>query len=252
VPSHTKKTSSLGSHLPSPEQRPGASNTKADVSSKLVNSAAHATPSTQASPGAGSPLTRQDPGEEDTEPQDPSSFGAQAPAEEPKDTNIEEASGALTPGIELIEVSGNARRRMPRKAAAAAQRGSGLMAWAAAAEELVASEGIFTFQVAISGHSGALEPRQTRSNALIRVNGPRRSPQIGSASGVTLLTSRSMIESVLGANRRKRRRADGGDEYNNSQALVLAGTGAGGGLQRLNHAPKQNVRRRTAPPAQDQ
>jgi hypothetical protein len=126
------------------------------------------------------------------------------------------------------------------------------MAWAAAAEELVASEGIFTFQAAISGHSGALEPCQTRSNALIRVDGPRRSPWIGSASGVTSLTSRSTIESVLGANGRKRQRADGGDKYNNSQALVLAGTGAGGGLQRSNHAPKQNVRRHTAPPAQDQ
>jgi hypothetical protein len=74
---------------------------------------------------------------------------------------MEEASGALTPGMELIEVSGNTWRQMPRKAAAAAQRGSGLMAWVAAAEELVALEGIFIFQVAISGHSGALEPCQT-------------------------------------------------------------------------------------------
>jgi hypothetical protein len=74
----------------------------------------------QVSSSTGLPLTRQDPGEEDTKSQDSSSFGAQAPAEEPKDTNMEEASGALTPGIELIEVSGNARRRMPRKAAAAA------------------------------------------------------------------------------------------------------------------------------------
>jgi hypothetical protein len=58
---------------------------------------------------------------------------------------MEEASGALTPGMELIEVSRNTRRRLPRKAAAAAQRGSSSMAWAAAAEELVASEGIFIF-----------------------------------------------------------------------------------------------------------
>jgi hypothetical protein len=41
---------------------------------------------------------------------------------------MEEASGALTPRIELIEVSRNARRRLPRKAVAAAQRGSGLIA----------------------------------------------------------------------------------------------------------------------------
>jgi hypothetical protein len=110
VPLYTEKTSSSGSRSPSPERRPGASSTETDVSSKLVDSAAHAAPSTQASSGAGSPLTRQAPGEEDAEPRDPSSSGAQAPAEEPKDTDMEEASGALTPGTELTEVSGNARR----------------------------------------------------------------------------------------------------------------------------------------------
>ncbi|KAL2784149.1 hypothetical protein BJX66DRAFT_95883 [Aspergillus keveii] len=111
---------------------------------------------------------------------------------------------------------------MPRKAAAAARRGSGSMAWAAAAEELVALKGTFTFRASVLGRSEAFEPRRTRSNALIRVDGPRRSPRIGSASGVTSLESRGTMKSVLNANMRKWRRTDGGGEYNNSQALVLA------------------------------
>jgi hypothetical protein len=257
VPTYVEGASSSGSRSPSPERRSGASSTETSVSSEPVDSAAHTAPSTQASSGKGSPLNRQAPGKEDAEPRDPSSSGAQAPTEEPSDTDMEEAPGALTPGMELTEVSGNARRRMPRKAAAAARRGSGSMAWAAAAEELVASRGIFTFRTLGPGHSGALGPRQTRNNTLIRVNGPRRSPRIGSASGVNSLTSGGTIESVLNTNVRKRRRADDSDDYevDNNQALVLASTTATRtrrGLQGSSHALKQNVRRLTAPLAQNQ
>jgi hypothetical protein len=233
-----------------PERHPGASSTEINIPSEPVDSAAHAAP--QANSGAGSTLNEQAPREEDTEPQDPSSSGAQAPEEEPRDVDMTEASRAMTPGTELTEVSRNARRRLPRKAAAAARRGSGSMSWPAAVDELIALKGIHTFQGSVLGHTEALGPQRTRSSALIRVDGPRRSPRISTVSRTTSLASGSTLESVLNTNGRKRRRTDGGNEYDGSQALVLAGTGAGGGLQRSNHALTRNVRRLTAPPAQDQ
>jgi hypothetical protein len=267
-PVHT--ASSLGSRSPSPkrcsgasstrnrprpratvpERHPGASSTEINIPSEPVNSTAHTAP--QANSSAGSTLNKQAPRKEDTKPQDPSSSGAQAPEEEPRDVDMTEASRAMTPGTELTEVSRNARRRLPRKAAAAARRGSGSMSWLAAVDELITLKGIHTFQGSVLGHIEALGPQRTRSSALIRVNSPRRSPQISTVSRTTSLASGSTLESMLNTNGRKRRRTDGGNEYNSSQALVLAGTGAGGGLQRSNHALTRNVRRLTTPPAQDQ
>jgi hypothetical protein len=51
----------------------------------------------------------------------------------------------MTHGIELIEVSGNARRRLLRKAAAVAWRGSSLVGWLAMVEELITLKGIYIF-----------------------------------------------------------------------------------------------------------
>jgi hypothetical protein len=56
-----------------------------------------------------------------------------------------EASGALTPGMELIKVSRNTQKRMPCKTTAAAGQGSSLVYWAPKVKELIADRGRFNF-----------------------------------------------------------------------------------------------------------
>jgi hypothetical protein len=185
VPAYT--ASSPGSpRATSPKRRPG----------ELVDNAIPAILTTQTSSGVSSQSPAiQTPREEELEPQGPSSSRAQAPVGEMEDINMVDASGAVTPGTELTEVSGKAGRGIPRKATAIASQGSGLVDWTATPD----TRGMFTFRTLFAGQSAA-------QNIVIRAGGPRRSERISSAAlTMRSLATNSADESVLSANVRKRR-----------------------------------------------
>jgi hypothetical protein len=111
----------------------------------------------------------------------------------PKDVNMGEASGAVTPGKELTKVTGNARWRIPQKATATASQGSSLVDQAAVADDSVGTRGRFTFRALVTGQSAA------QGSVVIRAGSPRRSERIRyAASAVSSLAKRQRAVSDIG------------------------------------------------------
>jgi hypothetical protein len=97
----------------------------------------------------------------------------------PKDVNMVETSGAVTPGKVLTEDSRNSRRRILRKATTTASKGSGLVDRAAVADDLAVTRGRFTFRALVTRQSAA------QSSVEITAGGPRRSERIRYAASAT-------------------------------------------------------------------